>query len=170
MIRPFGALVLLTAIVTPASGRLIESWPYKKLFKEADLVVIATAKGTEDTAERLKKAGGWDVELVGRNTTFKVEAVLKGKVGGDTFKVLHYRLPEGVLVQNGPLLVSFRTKPIMIVGKIDGEAAKVGLGRPQYMLFLKARKDGRYEPVSGQIDPELSVREVGAPFPRRLGK
>jgi hypothetical protein len=31
-------------------------------------------------------------------------------------------------------------------------------------LFLKARKDGRYEPVSGQYDPALSVRELNSPL------
>jgi hypothetical protein len=31
---------------------------------------------------------------------------------------------------------------------------------PEYLLFLKRGKDGRYEPVSGRIDPILSVREM----------
>jgi len=36
---------------------------------------------------------------------------------------------------------------------------------PEYLLFLKERKDGRYEAVSGQIDPEFFVRTL---FPNGL--
>jgi hypothetical protein len=40
----------------------------------------------------------------------------------------------------------------------------LGVGqRPQYLLFLKKRPDGRYEAVSGQIDPSLSAREMYSP-------
>ena len=34
---------------------------------------------------------------------------------------------------------------------------------PQYMLFMKRMKDGRYEPASGHIDPVMSIRRVSAP-------
>jgi hypothetical protein len=47
-------------------------------------------------------------------------------------------------------------------------AAGISLGAPEYLLFLKLRKDGRYEPVSGRVDPEFSVRELHAPLPRHL--
>jgi hypothetical protein len=36
----------------------------------------------------------------------------------------------------------------------------------EYLLFLKKRGDGRYEPVSGRIDPLLSVRELFNPYSR----
>ena len=58
---------------------------------------------------------------------------------------------------NGPLLVSFRRTSLELRTK---EGGKLELGVPSYLLFLKARKDGRYEPVSGRVDPELSVREL----------
>jgi hypothetical protein len=82
--------------------------------------------------------------------------VLKGKLDKDkTIKVLHYRLPQGVQCANGPCLVSFRKDRIVLKGVAKG--SKV---RPEYLLFLRARPDGRYEPVSGQIDPALSMREL----------
>ena len=34
---------------------------------------------------------------------------------------------------------------------------------PDYLLFLKKGRDGSYEPVNGQIDPVLSVRELREP-------
>jgi hypothetical protein len=34
-------------------------------------------------------------------------------------------------------------------------------GRPQqYLLFLKVRKDGKFEPVSGQVDSAFSAIDV----------
>jgi hypothetical protein len=85
----------------------------------------------------------------------------KGKLGEEKkLTVLHYRLPDGVEVINGPLLVKFRKDAVTLKGTINGKAFKAGLGRPEYMLFLRLRKDGRYEPVSGEIDPILSVREL----------
>lgn len=33
-------------------------------------------------------------------------------------------------------------------------------GKPSYLLFLKHRKDGRYQPVTGQFDSALSCKEI----------
>jgi hypothetical protein len=41
---------------------------------------------------------------------------------------------------------------------------KRGVVKPEYLLFLKRGKDGRYEPVSGRIDPVLCVREMYWPL------
>jgi hypothetical protein len=165
-------IVLLVVALPPAFGRLIESWPYGRLFKEADLVVIARTEGTVETRDRFSPKL-WNVEFVGQETRFTVQAVLKGKSNeGDKVKVLHYRLPEGVLVSNGPLLVSFRKDPLALKGTVNNEAFKAWLGAPEYLLFLRARPDGRFEPVSGQADPALSVREIHEPdqFLSKLGR
>src|SRR5690349_4814950 len=151
------AVVLLVALFASAAvGRRIESWPYERLFKEADLVVIATPQRTEDTSERLKT--GWKVDLLGKNTSFKIRSTLKGKVAGEAITVLHYRAPEGRLFVNGPLLLSIRTEEPLVKGR-----EKRATHRPEYLLFLRARPDRRFEPVSGQIDPALSVRELRVP-------
>jgi hypothetical protein len=146
----------------PALARQIESWPYARLFKEADLIVIATAERTSDTKDR-PKTRRW--ELVRQVTVFSVHRTLKGKVEGPTVRVLHFRLPRGKLAEDGPLLVSFRTKSRVIKRVVDGAREEVQLSKGEYLLFLKARNDGRYEPVSGQIDPVLSVRELSQPSP-----
>jgi hypothetical protein len=166
MHRP-ALLAVLSSLVFlgPVHARRIEPWPYKKLLKEADVVVVATALSSKETGE-VTKLGGWQTNLLGVDTTFAVEAVLKGEVKGDQLTVFHYRLKPGVHVENGPLLISFRTKRLAIQTK----QAKVGLGVPSYLLFLKKRPDGRYEAVSGQIDPKLSVREMHPPLPEGLGE
>ena len=151
---------LLTLFIGPVSGRLIENWPYERLFKEADLVVIATAEATAETKDRFK-TNGWKIDFIGQETSFAVETILKGKVKGEKkIKMLHFRLPDGVDVNNGPLHVSFPPKGLLLSGKVKGRAFEMKLTRPEYMLFLRLRADGRYEPVSGQIDPALSVREM----------
>lgn len=147
-------------VAAPVCARLLENWPYERLFKEADLVVIATSGETTDTKDRFS-AKGWKVELVGQDTQFVAQSILKGKMGADKkLTVLHYRLPKGIEVIDGPLLVRFRKDSIALKGTINGVAFKGGLGRPDYMLFLRLRPDGRYEPVSGEIDPALSIREL----------
>jgi hypothetical protein len=158
-----GPIIFLAILVPPSFGRLIENWPYERLFKEADLVVIGIAEGTVQTKDQLK-AKGWKAEFIGQETSIFVETTLKGNLKGEKkIKVLHYRLPDGVAVINGPLLVTFRKDALPLKGTINGEAFKAALARPDYMLFLRLRPDGRYEPVSGQIDPVLSVRELNSP-------
>jgi hypothetical protein len=155
--------VLLLAPVV-GEARLIENWPYEKLFKEADLVVIASATCSADSGG-IVKLGGWSVDFVGVKTTFIVKHTLKGEADGQTLKVRHFRLKEGVLVENGPLLVRFRTERGL---SIRAKGFKGSVPKPDYLLFLKRNKDGRYEPVSGRIDPRLSVKEIYAPLPRAL--
>jgi hypothetical protein len=154
------AIAVASLIAMPASARLIENWSYERLFKEADLVVIAKAGDTADTKDRFSTKG-WKMEFIGQDTQFVAESILKGKLGADKkLSVLHYRLPKGVGIINGPSLVKFRKDGVTLKGTINGTAFKGGIGRPDYMLFLRLRPDGRYEPVSGEIDPVLSIREL----------
>ena len=60
---------------------------------------------------------------------------------------------------DGPQLIEFRTPVTMGAGK-----GKRVLPGSEYLLFLKKMKDGRYEPVSGHIDPADSIREVSKPL------
>lgn len=153
------AILVVVALVLPAHARLLADWPYERLLKDADVVVIAEAMAAEDTGETTQD-NPWKVDFVGVSTKFAVKTVLKGKVEGDTLTVLHYRIKPDVLVRNGPLLVSFRLKGI----EVRTKTSKMNLGKPHYLLFLKKRKDGRFEPLSGQIDPVLSVREMYEPL------
>jgi hypothetical protein len=129
-----------------ASARALPYWPYDKLFKEADLVVIAKATAVEatddqpanDDLKRLKTM------LRAQTTSFGVLHVLKGKADGNSLRVVHFAFKPGEPgPDNGPGLMSFETKQ-----------------PPDHLLFLRARKDGRYEPVTGEYDPDLSVREL----------
>ncbi len=162
---------------SPAPARLIDSWPYDKLLKEADLVVFATAVKTE-AADDKPPEHSWAYEFTAQNTTFKVKHALKGKVEGEPIKVRHYKFGElkkgvdpksldAILIVDGPMLVAFRTGAVIV--KAKGDEQNTVLPTPEYLLFLKRLKDGRYEPLSGPIDPALSVKEVSAPLDKLLG-
>lgn len=173
----FGVVAAAMLLVGPpaASARPIEDWPYDRLFKAADLVVLATAVKTT-VADDKSPEHSWAYEFVAQTTTLKVKHPLKGKADGEHIKVLHFKFgelkkgrgagTEGVVIQNGPILVEFRTEGVIAT---VGERRHV-LPAPEYLLFLKRLPDGRYEPVSGRIDPGLSVKEVaGPPADEKLG-
>lgn len=157
-------VILVSALlVTSAAGRAIESWSYDRLFKEADVIVIASAQGTVASDDK-PSADRWTESLTGQRTTFSVINTLKGDAGDGPFTVVHFKLKDGVASQNGPLLVAFRTKGPRIEGGGTSKYVAI-LNTPQYLLFLKKSDGGRFEPISGQIDPALSVKEIYAPLP-----
>ena len=160
----YGIFLLVSMLlVTSAAARQIENWSYDRLFKEADVIVIASAKGTVQSEDKASDER-WKASLIGQRTTFSVIHTLKGQLANGPLTVVHFKLKDGVVSQNGPLLVNFRTKGPKIEG---GGAVKYEavLSTPQYLLFLKRSEGGRFEPVSGQMDPALSVKEIYEPLP-----
>ncbi len=151
--------VLISADIFSASiyGRQIDDWPYEKLAKEADLILVAKAISTDDAAADVADKPPRDY-LVGVISSFQVKYVIKGALQTKKISVFHYRLnlKEGQEIGDGPLLVSFQAKE----SRVRREWGTTVLAPPEYMMFLKKRNDGRYECVSGQFDPSLSVRQV----------
>lgn len=154
--------LVFTAIPQSAFARRIDNWSFERLFRESDLVVIVQPIKSEDTVDRTKD-NPWKIEFTGVNTAFNVLHALKGKTKASQATVLHYKTDK--LIENGPLHILFRTKGLSYTIKKEGrDVMKVADGGPAtYLLFLKKRKDGRFEPVSGHTDSELSAKEVMAP-------
>jgi hypothetical protein len=149
-------LVALAAFASTSQARAIKVWTYQELFEGADLVVLARAVSDADAGYRVTDKPLRNY-LVGVLTTFEVEQVVKGGHEGKELVVFHYRMSKDAPpVENGPLLVSFQN---------TADSGGMAVGAPTYLLFLKRRADGRYECVSGQIDPALSVSELS-----RLGR
>ena len=151
--------VLLCVVMAPAAvspARPVPAWSYEKLVGGADLVVIATPTATKDTKEPAVLPGvsrpGPDgqpapVPAVGVETTFAVQAILKGEAK-DLKQFVVYHLREGdaqaqAPAPNGPMLVKFDVK-----------------AGHKYLLFLK-REGGRYVSVTGQTDPAIGVKDLG---------
>ncbi len=166
MKRPL--LMLCAVLMLPLASvdaRLIENWPYERLMEESDLVVVATAESFSefDGTTEIPIFEGTIVPQIG---TFHVGGVLKGGHEGETLDLVHCRLADDQFFpRNGPLLAKFETTGRLIRIETEGETGTlVQEGQPSYLLFLKRREDGRYEPVAGQVDSELSVRRVSSAF------
>ena len=150
-IFPILSLVLLVSV---AFARLHEYWPYDRLTKEADLIVIATPVSTHDTSESTTLPNIVSVDTnnvrsaipaIGVETTFTNLAVLKGDTNLTTVVFHHLREAERKLSISGPGLIAFDPKE-----------------KKRFLLFLKRESDGRYAPLTGQTDPDGGVRDLGA--------
>jgi hypothetical protein len=161
---------------TSTSGaRQVEVWPSDRLVQQADLVVLARAVSVSTCQDEWNERVFARGKFQGLETTFEVASTLKGR-SEKSLKLLHFQYKPGTHPDNdGPGLVSFITKPLSIDIRIrESEADQLRelepisqnvVSAPEYLLFLKQRDDGRYEAVSGQLDPEFSVRAL---LPNRL--
>jgi hypothetical protein len=144
------ALTLLLTAAGDVDGRLLDSWTYQQLFDKAGLVVIAGATVTRDTPEGAAPSQfPRGLKVMGLATTLRVGGVLKGDHNLREVVVHHYRvvdIPPGLT--NGPIVVSF-----------DPSA------RSQYLLFLTREPDGRYAPVTGQVDPAQCIFKLESEVP-----
>lgn len=175
MKTPFHTLLLFLLLASTALGRLVRDYSYKELAELSDLVVIAQAVTNQETKDQL--TGYQDPDrYAGINTTFAVKHVFQSSTKtGTNIVVLHFNYSDKVqMIANGALFVRFRTQPLRLerserILREPGETQSapmqsvVSLPAPEYLLFLKRRADGRYEPVTGFYDARLSVREVGGP-------
>jgi hypothetical protein len=113
-------------------------------------------KMTEDMVRNKLGSFGYSFQQV--ETTLRVRFVLNGKHKLKELKLVHFRFDKSVgVVFNPPQLLAFPDE--RHVAKNRSEEG----GGHDYLLFLKSRKDGKYEPVSGQEDPIFSVRQLGDP-------
>jgi hypothetical protein len=143
-----------------AAAELGEDWSYERLFKKADLVVIARPTANERRSERLVLKDQ-QVTLGRVVSTFSINHRLKSNCE-EKIKVFHFEVIEfhNTFPLGSPSLVQFRDKSI----KANVGSSILGLPPPEYLLFLKKRSDGNYELVSGDYHSSLSVRELTAPF------
>ena len=156
MIRLLTALSLMLGCLCEA--RPVEAWDYERLIEEADLVVIARPTATNMT-ETIEKLPHWyhgpePVKCKVTLTTFGVSAVLKGDTRDqDTITLRHLRKPKGL---------SIRTS--IVVFQIDGPGfvAFDDKASIDCLLFLRRLPSGEFVAVTGQVDPDLSVRCLAA--------
>jgi len=159
-------------VVSEVSARKIEDWPYERLFKESDLVVIAHVQGWGVTKKEWNEKLFDKRRFEGVMTIFGANFVLKGDPPLCIW-LNHFRYKEGAVRYNdGPRLVAFLKEPLKIEvkqnvknrGKLHQQSQGLRkISQPEYLLFLKKHKDGEYEPVSGQLDADFSVRALFPP-------
>ncbi len=169
--------VLAFGIASGAWARPVEDWPYARLFSEAELIVIAQARTNQITRDEFPQTHQPEY-YIGINTTLSILQVLKQPkepLNTTNIVLLHFRYVTNISMVNNPF-VRFRTagrkvlrsERVLAPGErvpwnaVDSAPGKevVFIAQPEYLLFLKRRKDGRYEPVCGQEDPALAVRQL----------
>jgi hypothetical protein len=158
-------LGLWLAAVIPnrsAQARPVRQFTYADLVAESDVVVIATALSTDADKDREfdEEMRGDEEEVECVITSFRVNGIINGNVKGERLSVVHYRFkPEQRPIVNAPQLVRFENE-----GQVNGEDKRTGkplrAPPPEYLLFLKATKDGKFVPTTGQTDPDGSVRRM----------
>jgi len=161
-------------ILSLGFARKVEDWSYERLFKEADLVMIGSVEGWGSTKALWPEKIFDKARFEGEKTAFHPRSVLKGEPAFPCIWVLHFSYKKGAApYEDGPNLVRFLKEPVMIEMKSKEEwkakelkpkrAGKSVDSPPEYLLFLKLRKDGMYVPVSGQLDAAFSVRALFPP-------
>ena len=172
--RSLIATSLFLFVVALSSARKVEDWPYERLFKESDLVIIGSVEGWGSAKVEWPEKIFDKARFKAKKTAFHPRSVLKGEPAFPCTWVLHFSYKKGAApYEDGPNLVSFLKKPVMIEVKSKEEgkakelkpkrAGKNQVNPPEYLLFLKQCKDGNYEPVSGQLDAAFSVRALFPP-------
>ena len=147
-----------------------KTWPYKKLNDRADVVVIGTFEKRVpieyDLSNETEFSNRSATNLTALVSTFTLNAVLKGDIKNKSIDVIHLQWKKPIIDLDGWSLYEFRSKqnvPSYVTVIKDGEAtgfssATVRTIKPEYLLFLKSRDDGRFEPVSGHRYTGYSVR------------
>lgn len=144
------AVAVACCTAPQSTGRKVQVLSYQDLLDRSDLVVIASPiTRTADTEEQSflpnifqqdEHGNQKKVTAIGVETTFRVDAVLKGDKAVQKFVLHHYREASTLGSINGPYLVSFDPS---------------SMPRSNWLLFLVREKDGRYAPADGQTDPGL---------------
>ncbi|EMI24858.1 hypothetical protein [Rhodopirellula europaea] len=175
------AIVVSTLLASAAFARLVPARTYEELLQESDLIVIVHARSTnapnaDDTVvplEYLSVAMGepdtvapLDPTELARFTAvitdFDVLGVVKGKLDAKRLKICHYRYKHGAEeLGNGPSFVSFPTERYT---EVSGDRRRGGIAN-DFMLFLKYDSHRRLTFVTGQYDPEYSVKQISSPLP-----
>ena len=153
--KTIATLLCLLAGNVALWARPVPYWPYDKLTREADLIVIATPVSVRDTGgktvlpgvRRGTDGGGAEqIPAIEMETSFEVLTTFKGEPRQKPIILYHLREatpPKGIVV-NGPSLVAFDPKQ-----------------KKRYLLFLRREKDGRYVSLTGQTDPAGAVKDLG---------
>lgn len=163
-------VVLIAAV---AHARHVEPWSYDKLSSRADAVVVATVVSTSEWEEPDEAPQMGSVVFEGQLTKFEIQGVLKGKVTGRSMELVHYRVvangkfiaPGVKVVHSRAYVADFTERKAAIKNRATKDVEEDGPSH--YLLFLKQRKNGRFEPVSGQVDSACSVMILKPEGPAR---
>jgi len=136
----------LSVIPISLSARPVDILSHEEMHKKADLVIIGNVISTQDQTNysfETSKKDSW----IPVYTKFKVLSILKGKLDNNVITFLHYRYynkkMETVII-DGPCFIRFDPNQ-----------------SDEFLLYLMKEPEGNvYSPVSGQMDPDISLRKL----------
>jgi hypothetical protein len=174
LLRHVAIVLCVIGCATTADARATRIWSYEDLAKAADLVVVMEPLFTEEVEDSYPGPllGYKGADFQGLNTTFQVQAVLKGDVSlKRLLVVLHFAYSKNVrFLINGARFAAFLPGPLSFRKQVLQDGKEVGgvsvfKETPAWLAFLRKRDDGRYEAVTGSCDAVDSFRELhGASF------
>ncbi len=157
-----GLSVLVLFLATAASAQVGYLWTMDELTKQADLVVIAEYRSTSGFGRgtvhpELKP----DLPVIEFESLFEVLTVLKGRLSGAPLQ--GESRPRLTLRHLQPDMDAWRRRQPRQPGLPPPGLLNTGStlafreGKEAYLLFLKHRADGGYDPLSGHTVPTESV-------------
>ena len=137
----------------------MRTWTYQQLTAESDVVAIVQPLENKPNSEKLD----WPPSAHGVDTTFKVLSCLKGQLPTETLVLRHF-IYHHDMPPDGGRLIDFLPGPLAIRGTIELNNGKEdwtfnGL-IPEWLAFLKRNHDGTFSPTAGQLDPDISFKEL----------
>jgi len=145
------AVMSATSTAIPAHADVLPYWPYEKLLEQSDLVMIGTPTQTTkgEQSDRVADPIGKVISPV--VTEFKVQVVLKGKADRSV-SVLHFEWKKGELIA-----IDRRADFVEFATTVSpGVTTK----EDEYLLFLRKKRDGAFEFVTGIWQPKLAIRLI----------
>lgn len=161
------AILLPGSTATSPTTRIRDTWPAAKLTGKSELIVIAKLAKTEDSPKTDKISKQYE-QMIGINSTFSVLAVVKGRYDKKEMTLLHFRNPTQVGDESprpargadGKIIKTSWTQQNDIDPPELVDLNWLKEKNARFLMFLKRRPDGRFECISGQIDPVLSVSKL----------
>lgn len=156
---------------------MIEIWSYDQYVAASDIVAVVEPLENQPANDQFPDMPYHAGDFEATDTLFKVHTTFKVKGNPPhSLTVLHFNYSkQATHPMDGGLFVRFPIERGMIKG-IDWSSitspgsprAPTRESRKQgriYLAFLKARKDGRFEPVRGQYESVLAFRELRDVWP-----
>ncbi len=163
----FSILLLWFICAAPCFARPVRFWPYEKLVAESDVVAIVEPVENMPAPDAFSgySYGHPTNDFAATDTRFQIHAVFKGDATYG-LTVLHFSYSTNVTsIDDGASFIQFYTGPLQYEERAVKDGKPVGgitvfHQQPIWIVFLKRRGDGRFEPVTGQYDSAYSFREL----------
>ncbi len=154
-------------------GRPVSPPSLEELWAKADLVAVIRPLSSTNVSDQLSSNYGSRNPSDYRAMNTRCEVVLAMKTSekmqdwhAHELTLLHFRHAPSGLEFDGGLFMYFDFAPAQLQLIVKGDAAHpIAMEtKPVYLAFLKRDSDGRFRPVSGDYDSELSFRVLAIPF------